>query len=54
MRGGSGQFIHPVPFALDVLFGKTSSAREGVSVNKHEVLVHRNGIRVTNVSLISS
>jgi len=37
MRGGSGQSIHHIPFALSVLIGKISPAQEGVSVNKHKL-----------------
>jgi len=52
IRGGSGQSIHPIPFALSVLIDKTSTAWKGVSVHNHKVLVHRTSIRVTNASLI--
>jgi len=56
MRGGSGQSIHHIPFALSVLIDKTSLARKGVfaAVHNHKGLVESTSIRVTNVSLISS
>jgi len=54
MRGGSGQSIHPIPFALSALIDKTSPARKGVSVHNYKVLVHITSKRVTHVSLISS
>ena len=54
MREGSGQSIHPIPFALSVLIDKTSPARKGVYVQNPKVLVHSTSIRVTNATLISS
>ena len=49
IRGGSGQSIHPIPFALSVLIDTTSLA-----LKDHKVLVHSTSTRVTNASLISS
>jgi len=54
MRGGSGQSIHPFPFALSVIIDKTSQAQTGVFVHKRKVLVNSTSIRVTNALLISS
>jgi len=48
MRGGSGQSIHPILFALSVLIDTTSPAPKGVSVQNHKVLVHSTSIRAIN------
>ena len=54
IRGGSGQSIHPIPFALSVIIDKASPTRKGVSVHTHKILVHSTSIRFTNALLMSS